>query len=93
MKQGQTTLSTHPATLPLVEVGNNDRGVVVSFGRVSVRLTVEPGGTGNVRVAIFGAREFGWPAPAVAWQEATEAEREQGAADLLVVASEANSHE
>lgn len=90
MKQGQTTLSTHPATLPLVEVGNNDRGVVVSFGRVSVRLTVEPG---NVRVAIFGSREFGWPAPAVAWQEATEAEREQGAADLLVVASEANSHE
>ena len=93
MKQGQTTLSTHPATLPLVEVGNNDRGVVVSFGRVGVRLTAEPGGTGNVRVAIFGAREFGWPAPAVAWQEATEAERVEGAADLLVVAKEVNSHE
>lgn len=88
MKQGQTTLSTHPATLPLVEVGNNDQGVVVRLGRVSVRLTAEPGGTGNVRVAIFGAREFGWPAPDVAWQEATEEQREEGAADLLIVARE-----
>ena len=93
MKQGQTTLSTHPATLPLVEVGNNDQGVVVSFGRVSVRLTAEPGGTGNVRVAIFGAREYGWPAPAVAWQEAAEIERAGGVADLLIVAREVKGHE
>lgn len=47
MKQGQTTLTTHPATLPLVEVGNNDGGVIVRFGRVGARLTDEPGGTGN----------------------------------------------
>lgn len=88
MKQGPTTLSTHPATLPLVEVGNNEQGVVVRFGRVAVRLTAEPGGTGNVRVAIFGAREFGWPAPEVAWREATAEETAEGTADLLIVASE-----
>lgn len=88
MKQGQTILSTYPATLPLVRVGDDDRGVVVDFGRVALRLTAEPGGTGNVRVAIFGAREFGWPAPDVAWQEPTEEQREEGAADLLIVASE-----
>ncbi len=91
MKQGQTTLSTHPATLPLVEVGNNDQGVIVSFGRVSVRLTAEPGGTGNIRVAIFGAREFGWPAPTLAWRAATEEQREEGAADLIIVAREVES--
>lgn len=93
MKQGQTTLSTHPATLPLVEVGNNDQGVIVSFGRVSVRLTTEPGGTGNVRVAIFGAREFGWPAPEVAWRAASKEQTAEGVADLLIVARDVKGQE
>lgn len=86
MKQGQTILSTHSGTIPLVTVGDNDQGVVVSFGRVAVRLTAEPGGTGNVRVAIFGAAEFGWPAPDVGWGEASEDERAERAADLIIVA-------
>ncbi len=88
MKQGATTLETYPATLPLVRVGDNDRGVVVDFGRIGVRLTTEPGGTGNVRVAIFGAAEYGWPAPAVEWTEATEEQRAERVADLLIVARE-----
>lgn len=58
MKQGATTISTYPGTLPLIEVGDNDRGCVVRFGRVALRLTAEPGGV--VRVTIFGEKAHKW---------------------------------